>query len=481
MATKQTVKDLTVGYAEGAAITLPITNGKQMTYDEAIMWFQRKKEEEETVVAIHHEFACSPLDGLVALQRVLAKRFGWTQNVAKQTWFGPQPPTMIGIHVGVDTIEQVMYGVINIPGVEGQIETLVTSNPPAFQLGGHCKKKNEPQVLEIVNLVREYLKTNSIYRGKAVTVDFSWDRPDAAGRKRGYHFMNDAPQFFPLDPNLETELVFSDAVNHQLNLGLWTPIEYSDACRQYNFPLNRGVLLGGPFGTGKTLTSHVSFIKGTRNGWTSIYLKDARDLKRGLEFARQYAPAILFCEDVDRVTNGGRSAELDEILNTLDGVNTKGAEIITVFTTNDVESINPALLRPGRIDVYIDVQPPDAAAVMKLVSLYSRGLMAKGEKLDTIGKRLAGRIPAFVREVVERSKAAAIFRLKGQAIEGHVTEADMLAAADAMDGHNSLFQVKAQEIPENIESVMLKVPVTSKAGQSLLKNLPKYAGGLVTT
>jgi hypothetical protein len=71
--------------------------------------------------------------------------------------------------------------------------------------------------------------------------------------------------------------------------------------------------------------------------------------------------------------------------------------------------------------------------------------------------------------------------LKGQPIEGHVTEADMLAAADAMDGHNSLFQVKAQELPENIESVMLKVPVTSKAGQSLLKNLPKYAGGLVTT
>src|SRR5262249_43736373 len=159
-------------------------------------------------------------------------------------------------------------------------------------------------------------------------------------------------------------------------------------------------------------------LKAVRNGWTFIYLDTVLDLKRGLDFAARYAPAVLFAEDIDRVVDGERSVSLDEILNTIDGVDTKNGEIITVFTTNHVEKINPAMLRMGRLDALIHVAPPDAKAAERLVQLYSRGLLEDNCDLTEVGKMLSGKIPAFIREVTERAKIATIARVGGPDIAG---------------------------------------------------------------
>ncbi len=163
-----------------------------------------------------------------------------------------------------------------------------------------------------------------------------------------------------------------------------------------------------------------------------------------MAFARCYQPAVVFAEDVDRVTDGERDVNMDDILNTIDGVESKGTEIITILTTNHVENIDQAMLRPGRLDSVISVSPPDAAAAQKLVKIYARGLISENECLDQVGKELDGQIPAVIREVVERSKLAAIKRLNpGEPLS--VTQDDLVVASRGMKHHLELLQVKAPE------------------------------------
>lgn len=419
---------------EGTRITLPVINGQPMTYREGIHWLQRKEKEENEEVAIHHEFRCSPLDGMVALQRALSEIYGWVNCIPTPGFFGDTPPKMIGVAVGPDESIQVPFGRIQVPGVTGYFQTQIKTNEnPAFVMSGETQRKYLPQIQKIVELVREKLRKESIYKGKAVKVSWEFLR-----QGRSYDPMVDCPQFMALDPSLEASLIFGDRVAKDLSIGLFTPIEQSEACRKYGVPLKRGVLLYGPYGTGKTLTANITAIKAGRNGWTFVYLDSVLDLKLGLQFAQAYAPAVVFCEDIDRVMSGERSVGLDDVLNTLDGVDTKNGEIITVFTTNHIEKLNPAVLRMGRLDAIVEVSPPDAGAAERLVRLYARDLLEPTADLRAIGERLAGKIPAFIREVTERAKICAIARLTGGDIKGHVTQADLMAAANAMETHNGL-------------------------------------------
>jgi SpoVK/Ycf46/Vps4 family AAA+-type ATPase len=151
--------------------------------------------------------------------------------------------------------------------------------------------------------------------------------------------------------------------------------------------------------------------KCVQSGWTFIYLDRVGALDEALRFARLYMPAVIFAEDIDRAVSGDeRTVELDDVLNSIDGIEAKNSEIMVVLTTNHVEKINRAMLRPGRLDAVISVTPPDAEAAEKLIRLYARDLLPNEVDVSSAAKTLAGSIPAVIREVVERSKLYAISR-----------------------------------------------------------------------
>lgn len=457
------VHDVTVKH-EGAQIILPVINDKPMTYKEGREWLQRKEEEEEQPTDVYNAIACSPLDGAVAFQRALSEKYGWVQMVPTPGFFGSKPPTMVGVKISPTETVQVPLGRVEIPGIEGYLSTGIQANPtPTFIIGGQVKRKHIDQVNDIVKLTRKFLAEQSIYRGNAIKVSFAWEHGDD-----GYDPIENAPQFMDLQGIKDDDLIFGAKVLDSINIGLFTPIEQSEACRKYGVPLKRGVLLHGPYGTGKTMTAYVTAIKAVRNNWTFIYLESVRDLKRGLEFAAQYAPCVVFAEDIDRVLTGNRSLNMDDVLNIMDGVDTKGAEIITVFTTNHIEDINPAMLRMGRLDTLVEVLPPDAKAAERLVTLYSRGLLAKDANLTRIGKSLEGRIPAFIREVTERAKIAAISRLDGADIAGKVLEEDLISAANAMENHAALLEPKDKQVAGGPE-MFVRIPNNSKATNQVIE------------
>lgn len=450
----------------GTEIVLPEISGKKMSYDTAIEVLTRKKQEEEQVVNIHYVFAGSPLDGAVAFHRALKEKFGWAELVTVQTMFGPRPPTMVGVECGPNgETTQVPWGTLSIPGMEAQFQTGFDAATPAFTIGGQVRRRHLPEIEEIVALTRRNLIENSIYKGKALRVDLSWQR-----NEEDYHPFKHAPKFMNTNNEAESTLIFGDEVQNQLNIGLFTPIEFKEACRKHNVPLKRGVLLYGPYGTGKTLTATVTAVKAMRAGWTFIYLNDVRDLAEGLRFAAQYAPAIIFAEDIDRVMTGGRSVEMDSILNTLDGIDTKNGEIITVFTTNHIEHINPAVLRMGRLDMLVEVKPPDAKAAERLVRLYGRGLIDDETGLSRVGERLAGKIPAFIREVTERAKVSAIRRHGGELPNNCIDEEDLLNAASAMEAHNNFLKPKFLPGTPPETRVVVQLNSTDKQAERILAN-----------
>lgn len=154
--------------------------------------------------------------------------------------------------------------------------------------------------------------------------------------------------------------------------------------------------------------------------------------------------AVIFCEDIDRVMAGERSVAMDDILNIIDGIDTKSANIVVVLTTNDLQAINPAMLRPGRLDAVIEVTPPDAKAVEKLLRVYGGEAIAATTDLAEAGKALDGAIPAVISEVVKRAKLAQLrLQQPGEKV-AQLSEAALLEAAKTMRSQLKLLKDRSE-------------------------------------
>lgn len=393
---------------QGDKIILP----DDMSYEDAHEHLSRQEQEENTVVAINEEVNCFPLDGAVALAEVLKERFGWTNLTPTPGFFSDRPPSLIGVEVGYQTTVQIPWGRMIVPKIDGYIQThfKIKDGMPIFVMIGEVKRKHEKYLSEIAKDVRIRAETHSIYKGKTVKIGFR----DSSGCRIEKFDVAFAPKFLDTKIRNKQAAVYSKSIEKSIEINLLNPIQHSDKCRNFEIPLKRGVLLGGPFGTGKTLAAWKTAKVCSENGWTFLYVEDVRDLDLAMGFAKLYSPCVLFAEDVDRAVGMERDSEIDRILNTLDGVDSKNTEIITVLTTNKLEDINAAFLRPGRMDTVIEVTPPDNEALVRMVRMYGvdrsgRNMIdATDEQLMVAVECLVGSNAAFVREVVERSKLAAI-------------------------------------------------------------------------
>ena len=425
----------------GDQIVLP----KGMTYDEGIAWLHRQREEEETIVAIAEEVEAFPLDGAVAFMKVLKKKYGWTSLVPTPGFFGPTPPTMLSVDVGVGETLQVPWGSVEVPNIDGLLETGFTmkDDRPIFVIRGNVKRKHEDTVHEIAEMVRETVRVDSIYRGKAIKMTF---RTSTGERIDKFH-----PAFAPkfVDVSSPGELILSKTTMAQVETSLFHPVKYTEQCRAMRIPLKRGVLLHGPFGTGKTLTAYVLAHLCEANGWSFIYLDEVQDLDHAIAFARLYQPCVVFAEDIDSAVGPERDTRVNRLMNTIDGVDSKTSEIMVVLTTNNVKVINPGFVRPGRIDSVVHVPPPDTDCTVRLVQLYGRDMVkATDSELEKAVQPIVGHNSAVIREAVERAKLSAVKHYdiaKGVTI---ITAEDIAVAADEMKEHVALLAGQPEIAPD---------------------------------
>lgn len=424
---------------EGKQLILP----ENMSTAEAITWLQRQMVEDEADVAVSEEVpGAYPMDAAIAFMKALKERYGWTEMVPSPGFFGPKPPTMVGVEIAPGKTIQVPWGRVQIPGVSGFLQTAfaMKDNRPIFAITGVVKRKDRAEVTKIAERTRELVRDESIYRGKAIRVHFN--DPNETGVQ-----FNPAqgPTFMDLVNVKTEELIFPAQTQKMITDALFTPIEKTELCRKYAIPRKRGILLAGPYGTGKSLTASVTAKKCEDNKWTFIYLQSVKQLQEAIYFAQQYSPAVIFSEDIDQVVTGGRTQQVNEILNTIDGIDTKHSELIVVLTTNHIENIEKAMLRPGRLDAVIQVRPPDQEAVIRLIKLYSRGILrANDAELVGVAQKLQGNIPAFIRETVERAKLSAVTRLENSD-QMHINATDLEAASDSLLEHLELMKEEVED------------------------------------
>lgn len=361
---------------------------------------KRRMTFEEEEVVVRRTYNVFPWDGAHALMLALTERYGWAAAEATPGFFGSNPPQMLDVQVGYGQTKKVPWGRFSLPQVEGFVQCSAQKKDGrvSFELVGKVLRKDEPTIELLFDTVEKTLRTNSIYMGKAIKIRFR--------DNDGNLLEMPEPEFMNLNGISRDSLVYSDDVQNLIETNLFTPIERVSDCIANDMPVKRGVLLGGPYGTGKTMAATVAAALATNVGVTYVYVPRSDELSDAIQFAKQYSDkaCVIFCEDIDRAVSGERSVKMDDILNILDGIDTKSSRIITVLTTNHLENINPAMLRPGRLDAIIDVTAPDAKAVEKLVRLYGRETIAADADLTLVGEALAGTIPAVIAEVVKRAK-----------------------------------------------------------------------------
>lgn len=448
---------------EGIDLTKPISvanGGEQiilptgMELLQGVFWLIANITEQKRIVQISETINASPLDGAVAFNRVLIRRFGWAslKDTTVEGFIGKfkEPPNLISVQIGPNETIQVPWGNLQIPGINGTVGTGYTkrNNGFVFQLTAEVERNSEGLVHEIAEAVRHEVRTNSIYNGQAIEVVFRDDRGRLYDEFQPMH----APTFLDTAKIRDDTAVYNEDTEELMQACLHKPIIHTQQFRDFGMPLKSGVLLSGPFGTGKTLAAHRLAKLCVQNKWTFIVVKNILDMARGIEFARQYQPAVLFIEDIDESTQGERDHNMNELLETFDGINAKETEVIILCTTNRADRINPAFQRPGRFDVVIPIDLPNSATTIRLARLYGgEQLTGRDEELAEALEPVEGRNAAVIGEVVQRAKRFAIGR-QGDTLT--ITPADLRMSAITMNAQLRLVdEATEREHDEGDESV----------------------------
>lgn len=152
----------------------------------------------------------------------------------------------------------------------------------------------------------------------------------------------------------------------------------------------------GPPGTGKTLIARelvsnieAKFLKVLASAIVDKYIGESvRVIREMFAFAKENQPCIIFMDEIDAI--GGRrfsegsSADrevqrtLMELLNQLDGFDDLG-RVKVVMATNRPDILDPALLRPGRLDRKVEIPLPNEAARVEILKIHSKGITTKGD------------------------------------------------------------------------------------------------------
>lgn len=179
------------------------------------------------------------------------------------------------------------------------------------------------------------------------------------------------------------------------------PLTHPEYYEEMGIRPPKGVILYGAPGTGKTLLAKAvanqtsaTFLRVVGSELIQKYLGDGPKLVRELfRVAEDHAPSIVFIDEIDAVgtkryeSNSGGEREIQrtmlELLNQLDGFDYRG-DVKVIMATNRIETLDPALIRPGRIDRKIEFPYPDEKTKRKIFQIHT-GKMNLAEDVDLEG------------------------------------------------------------------------------------------------
>lgn len=224
------------------------------------------------------------------------------------------------------------------------------------------------------------------------------------------------------------------------------PLTHPELYEEMGIRPPKGVILYGAPGTGKTLLAKAvanqtsaTFLRIVGSELIQKYLGDGPRLCRQIfKVASEHAPSIVFIDEIDAIgtkryeSNSGGEREVQrtmlELLNQLDGFDDRG-DIKVVMATNRIETLDPALIRPGRIDRKILFENPNMTTKKRILGIHTAKMnLSEDVRLDEL--------------VTSKDD------LSGADIQAMCTEAGLLALRERR------MQVKAEDFKQAKERVM---------------------------
>lgn len=237
------------------------------------------------------------------------------------------------------------------------------------------------------------------------------------------------------------------------------PVKHPELFESLGIAQPKGVILFGPPGTGKTLLARAvahhtdcNFIRVSGAELVQKYIGEGSRMVRELFImAREHAPSIIFMDEIDSIgstridsASGGDSEvqrTMLELLNQLDGFETTN-DIKVVMATNRIDMLDPALLRPGRIDRRIEFPPPTLAARTDILRIHSRKMnLTRGINFRKIAEEMTGSSGADMKGVCTE---AGMYALRERRI--HVTQEDFELAVGKIMAKNRQLSVSSEKL-----------------------------------
>jgi transitional endoplasmic reticulum ATPase len=227
----------------------------------------------------------------------------------------------------------------------------------------------------------------------------------------------------------------------------------------------KGVLMYGPPGTGKTLIARAvaneakaHFIHVSGPEIVGKYKGESEErLRQIFEEADENAPSIVFFDELDAIAaqreEGGdmESRVVAQLLSLLDGLEARG-EVVVIGATNRVDSIDPALRRPGRFDREVEIGVPDRDGRLEILEIHTRGTpLADDVNLEPLAERTHGFVGADLRALVAEAAMSALRRNR----DG--TDVDLVVTQSDLEGARSSIE------PSAMREFVAEIPATSFA------------------
>ncbi|MGA9490321.1 MAG: AAA family ATPase [Mycobacterium sp.] len=232
----------------------------------------------------------------------------------------------------------------------------------------------------------------------------------------------------------ETKQALTEAV-------LW-PLQHPDTFARLGVQPPRGVLLYGPPGCGKTFVVRalastgklsVHAVKGSElmDKWVGSSEKAVREL---FSRARDSAPSLVFLDEIDALTprrgqsfdSGVTDRVVAALLTELDGIEPLN-DVVVVGATNRPDLIDPGLLRPGRLEKLVFVEPPDAQGRLDILRTAGKSIPLRDVDLQALAADLDGYSAA---DCVALLREAALTAMRRSVDAAEITAADVAAARE---------------------------------------------------
>jgi len=399
------------------------------SYNEMLKFVKSEIVKSEQMISFNYQFKCFMEDGAYAMHRAIEEVQGYAQQAEKKSMSGSEPPQMIDVKFPDGSRLKVPWGKINLPELGNKespafMEISYNNQHRTMYVQGQAKSMYKGLLDEIMTYAEEFVKRDSIYRNQAISLDKDL-----------------IPTFMDVSDMDNKEIFLSKTAQYELEL-ITARITQPGLCQAHGIDLSIGALMVGDYGTGKTLQAFKLARLATMHNWNFVYMKENKYVAKALEIAHEMSSngtgSVVFIEDIDMVLKEERDDVLNQIGLLLDGGETKSNPVITLFSTNHLEQIDPNFLRGKRTGSIIKFDHLNEDTADKMIKAYLGDLL-DGDIEESV--KLAEEleiVPAFMAEILDSCKTRLVINPDIK----FITDKQISAAIASFKAHMEMAKLK---------------------------------------